>query len=68
MQDKKIQFYDSMGGSGTQYLNALLQYFKDEHQAKHSAPLPDEDQWELLPCADDVPQQRNGEHSTLTLK
>ncbi|CAB9517227.1 Sentrin-specific protease 2 [Seminavis robusta] len=60
MQEKRIQFYDSMGSSGKEYLDDLFQYIKDEHQDKKKAPLPDEDQWELVTCTSDTPQQGNG--------
>ncbi|GAX23363.1 sentrin-specific protease 1 [Fistulifera solaris] len=60
MQAKRIQFYDSMGGDGCRYLNALFQYLKDEHQDKKKCPLPDEDEWEFIECTSDTPRQRNG--------
>jgi hypothetical protein len=60
MQAKRIQFYDSMGGDGRRYLNALFQYVKDEHQDKKKCPLPDEDEWEFIECTSDTPRQRNG--------
>jgi Ulp1 family protease len=68
MKEKRIQFYDSMGGDGEMYLQALFQYLKDEHQSKHGCPLPDEDEWELVPCTRDTPQQRNGEYEGLCAK
>lgn len=60
MQEKKIQFYDSMGGDGMYYLKQLFRYLKDEHMDKKKMPLPDEDQWQLVPCQQDTPQQSNG--------
>ena len=60
MEKKRIEIFDSMGGSGRVYLDALFQYIKDEHQAKKGSPLPDEDQWELVPTQRDTPRQRNG--------
>jgi sentrin-specific protease 1 len=60
MQAKRIQFYDSMGGDGRRYLDALFQYLKDEHQDKKKCPLPDEDEWEFIECTSDTPRQRNG--------
>jgi len=59
MQEKRIQFYDSMGGSGMNYLEDLLRYLQDEHQDKKKCPLPDLDQWELVTCTPDTPRQRN---------
>ena len=60
MQEKRIQFFDSMCGSGIEYLEALFRYIKDEHKAKKGSPLPDEDEWELVECSPDTPQQENG--------
>ena len=59
MQKRRIEFYDSMNGSGREELQALLSYLNDEHQAKKGSPLPDADEWELV-APDGVPQQRNG--------
>lgn len=58
MQEQRIQYYDSMGGGGMQYLRDLLQYLKDEHQDKKKCPLPGE--WTLVPCTRDTPRQLNG--------
>ena len=60
MTEKRIQVYDSMG-SGSHYLESLFQYLKDEHMDKKKSPLPDAEQWSLIPCQDDTPRQRNGE-------
>jgi sentrin-specific protease 1 len=60
MQQKRIQFYDSMGDSGRLYLGALFQYIKDEHQDKKGVPLGHQDQWELITCTRDTPRQLNG--------
>lgn len=60
MQEKRIQFYDSMGADGMEYLESLFQYIQDEHKAKHGGPLPDIDDWKLVPCTEDTPRQGNG--------
>ena len=60
MQEKRIQFYDSMGDDGMHYVEGIFQYIKDEHQAKHGAPLPDPDSWRLVACTRDTPRQLNG--------
>mmetsp|Transcript_63781 Transcript_63781/g.94737 ORF Transcript_63781/g.94737 Transcript_63781/m.94737 type:complete len:213 (-) Transcript_63781:408-1046(-) len=60
MAEKRIQFYDSLGGGGMTYLRGLFQYLKDEHKAKKGCPLPDEDKWELVTCTEDTPFQQNG--------
>eukprot|EP00977_Amphora_coffeiformis_P012558 scaffold3132_cov158-Amphora_coffeaeformis.AAC.3 len=35
-------------------------YIKDEHKDKNKEPLPDEEEWRLIPCERDTPRQRNG--------
>jgi hypothetical protein len=60
MQEKRIQFFDSMGDDGMTYLESLFEYVKDEHQDKKGSPLPDQDQWRLVPCTRDTPRQLNG--------
>lgn len=60
VQEKRIQFYDSMGADGMVYLESLFQYIQDEHKAKHGGPLPDVDDWKLVPCTQDTPRQGNG--------
>lgn len=58
--EKRIQVYDSMGSGGQHYLDSIFQYLQDEHLDKKKCPLPDIDQWQLVPCKRDTPQQRNG--------
>jgi len=60
MEKKRIQFYDSIGGEGSLYLNALFQYVKDEHEDKLKCPLPNADEWELVSYTPDTQQQRHG--------
>jgi len=60
MQQHKIQFFDSMGGSGQRYLDGLLQYLKDEHIDKKKRPMEGVDDWKLVICQPDTPQQENG--------
>ena len=67
MQEKRVQFYDSMGADGMHYLEAILHYIKDEHQDKKKSPLPDADEWRLVCCTNDTPQQRNGKRLFLSL-
>lgn len=57
MQKKEIHYYDSMSGSGRNYLNALLKWVVDDIQDKKSKTL-DPKEWKLL--APSAPQQRNG--------
>ena len=60
MQEKRIQFYDSFGDSGNEWMEAVFRYIKDEHMDKKKSPLPDEDSWELVPCVRGTPRQLNG--------
>ena len=58
MKEKRIQFYDSMGGSGKEYLNAIYRYLQDEHLDKKKCELPGD--WELRTCDGSTPRQLNG--------
>lgn len=61
MQERRIQFYDSLGSDGMYYLKHILHYLKNEHKNKKKAPLPNMDEWELVPCdSAETPQQLNG--------
>lgn len=59
MQKRKIQFFDSMGSSGHRYLDALFRYIKDEYMSQNGCAMPDENDWELVACIEETPQQRN---------
>lgn len=65
MQEKRIQMYDSCGGPGMHYLENIFRYLKDEHQDKKKCPLPDADQWTLVPCTTDTPRQANCKYSSI---
>jgi sentrin-specific protease 1 len=60
MQEHKIQYYDSLGGSGKHYLHTLLRYLQDEHLDKKRTPMPSPELWNLVPCTEDTPRQLNG--------
>ncbi|GJQ67265.1 hypothetical protein Trydic_g8169 [Trypoxylus dichotomus] len=55
---KRITYYDSMGSSNMDCLNALLSYLEDEHLDKKKTEF-DVSDWRLT-CAKDIPQQMNG--------
>ncbi|TYZ58311.1 hypothetical protein PybrP1_004686, partial [[Pythium] brassicae (nom. inval.)] len=57
--EKRIQYYDSMSGSGTTCLKVLLRYLHDEMEHKKSAKF-DAEGWELVTTEDGTPQQANG--------
>eukprot|EP00934_Nitzschia_sp_Nitz4_P005502 Nitzschia sp. Nitz4//scaffold3_size479765//115325//117029//NITZ4_000049-RA/size479765-augustus-gene-0.28-mRNA-1//-1//CDS//3329550605//5492//frame0 len=60
MTEKRIEVFDSMGGSLEVYLDAIFQYLQDDHLDKKKTPLPDIDQWTIVPCQESTPRQRNG--------
>ncbi|DAZ95743.1 TPA: hypothetical protein N0F65_006391 [Lagenidium giganteum] len=59
MTEKRIQYYDSMDGSGTKCLNVLLKYLHDESEHKKKQKF-DEEGWELVESTPETPQQQNG--------
>ena len=59
IQEKRIQYYDSMSGLGTRYLNAALRYLGDEAKKRNIAGFDAAD-WTLIPSVDGTPQQNNG--------
>ena len=61
MEEKKLQWFDSMGGTDMYRLNGLLRYLKDEWNAKKKGQGEfNEDEWELVRCTADTPRQSNG--------
>eukprot|EP00986_Skeletonema_menzelii_P001411 scaffold376_cov137-Skeletonema_menzelii.AAC.8 len=60
MEEKKIQYFDSLGGSERGKLKGLLQYLKDEWKAKKGGEM-DVSEWKLVGCQEDTPRQKNGE-------
>ena len=65
MSERRIQFYDSLGSSGIDYINDLFRYIQDEHIDKKKQPLPNIDQWQLVPCTKDTPRQLNGTYNPI---
>lgn len=60
VQEQKIQYFDSLGGSGKHYLQFLFKYIQDEHLDKRKSPLKSPELWSLVPCTPDTPRQQNG--------
>jgi sentrin-specific protease 1 len=58
MEEKKIQYYDSMGGTNRTKLEGLLEYIKDDYRAKNGKEIDVAD-WKLVSCMRDTSQQRN---------
>jgi Ulp1 family protease len=60
MLEKRIETFDSLGGSGTMYMEAIFKYLQDEHLDKKKVPLPDSDEWTLVTTQKNTPRQENG--------
>ncbi|KAJ1445736.1 hypothetical protein M885DRAFT_625901 [Pelagophyceae sp. CCMP2097] len=59
MELKTVRYYDSMGGSGSAYLRALMRYLGDEHQDKRGSPF-DAAGWTKVTTTPVTLQQSNG--------
>ncbi|KAJ1921196.1 SUMO1 sentrin specific peptidase 1 [Mycoemilia scoparia] len=57
-KEKKINYYDSMGGTNTHCLEILLDYLGNETKDKLKKPF-DADHW-VTSCPKDIPMQANG--------
>jgi Ulp1 family protease len=58
MKKKRIQYYDSNGvGSGERHLTIILRYLMDVDKEQQRVKS---DEWMLVPCTTNVPQQKNG--------
>ena len=60
MEEKRIQYYDSMGGTDEAKLEGLFQYVKDEYKAKNSGQKMDVSGWKLVSCTSDTRRQTDG--------
>ena len=60
MEEKRIQYYDSMGGNDQAMLKGLLEYVRDEYKVKNGGAEMDVSEWELVSCKANTPRQRNG--------
>ena len=65
IQEKRIQFFDSMSEEGSMnedgyhYSDGLLQYLKDEWAGKKIGDFPDADKWSIVGYENGIPQQTN---------
>jgi len=57
-QDKRFEYYDSLGGDNPQCLQLLRQYLQNEHKSKKNKDFELSD-WEEY-CPKSIPTQRNG--------
>jgi Ulp1 family protease len=60
MEQRKIHYYDSMGGNGRMYIEAILHWIKDEARTKKNWEEYDVSDFTLIDHGRDVPQQGNG--------
>ena len=62
MQERRIQYLDSLGGKGMapHYVEAIFRYLEDEHQDKKNSPLPNKEEWTRETCTATIPKQLNG--------
>ena len=72
MEEKRIQMYDSKGGTDMIKLQGIFQYLQDEYRTKKGGEL-DANEWALVGCTRETPRQQNGKsfkyamHSILPL-
>lgn len=57
-RDKRVEYYDSMGGTNETVLKNLLQWVADELETKKGEIL-DRSEWSMVAHGRDVPQQTN---------
>ena len=57
VQEKRVAFYDSLGGDGGVYLKGIKQYLQDEHKRQHGVPM-DMSGWRFENAP--TPRQGNG--------
>ena len=67
VQERRIQYYDSMGGSGLRFMRGLQRWLKDEacksslvRRDASVAHLLDVENWTLTTTTEDTPLQNNG--------
>ena len=58
MEEKRVCYYDSMGGTDDVLLHGVLQYLNDEHLHKKHRPL--DPGWSVERCPATCPRQLNG--------
>eukprot|EP01082_Thalassiosira_pseudonana_P006196 g5317.t1 g5317 contig2:249184-250035(+) len=57
MDEKRIQYYDSLKWNGTKYLKGILQYLQDDYKRQFRSDM-DTSEWRLVLCTEDAPQQQ----------
>ena len=59
MEEKRIQYYDSMRGTDKGKMEGLLNYLKDEYKKNHD-DMFDASGWALVDCSGEIYCQQNG--------
>ena len=57
MEDKRIQYYNSMGSNGHAYKTGLMRYLNYGWYTIKGGELPDSDKWNILGAVDGMLQQ-----------
>jgi sentrin-specific protease 1 len=61
VQERRIQFFDSLDGDGMYYMDAVMQYLKDEWKSKNPGQeLPQLSEWKKVRTTIETPKQQNG--------
>ena len=58
MKERRIQYYDSLGGTGRDYMEAMLEYLGKEHMRLYGCSM-DKTGWCLIPSKRSLPRQSN---------
>ena len=67
MEEKRVKWFDSCGGTEKKVLDGLIQYLKDEYFDKKNREF-DVSEWEIVGCTKFVPRQHNGKFEIAKLK
>lgn len=57
-KEKRVEYYDSMGGKNTSCVNNLKSYLQDEHKSKKGSEI-DLSEWTTYTPGNSIPQQDN---------
>ena len=60
MEARRIEYYDSLGGSNDQYFTTMTHYLADEHKAHHPTLPPLQPSEWTHHCPKHIPKQDNG--------
>ncbi|KAL7491548.1 hypothetical protein ACHAWT_000863 [Skeletonema menzelii] len=59
MEQKIIEYFDSLSGSGSRYIKGFLKYVDDEWHDKTGERM-DMNEWKIVDCQSSTPRQSNG--------